>query len=206
MKSHFTLLICFFAFACTQKHIDTELEFVVPTYNPESYSIARLDEAFYRNYNFIIDTNEHIYFYQYPIKYGWCGTITHADTFKIPPLINLRTTDITEIPLTSIGEFVKLNIIRGSYLNRQVVLASRLDTIRFKEFSQLVLLLKDSNNKTEWILRKTTPEEEVVLDYKKKQSEYDSKKIRWDSSKTFFMETIEKKITKQLNEYRNRSR
>jgi hypothetical protein len=60
------------------------------------------------------------------------------------------------------------------------------DTITSKSLTQLMSILKDTTNNIYYSLRKTTLEEDIVLDYKKKQAFYYPNKINWDSSKVWF--------------------
>lgn len=163
-------------------------------------------KEFYFSYNFIIDTGNHIFYYQRPISRS-CHVLNSWD--RIPPFLELRPNEIIEIPTNNIEQFLKLNMLNSEYL-KSASLASPVDTIKSQGFLKIISLFKDPSYKVEWVFRKTTIEENIVLDYKKKREEYSPDEIKWDSTKTLFSETIERLRKTQIDSifkiYENSSR
>jgi hypothetical protein len=83
-----------------------------------------------------------------------------------------------------------LNLLKAKQNDRRVAIATTVDSIISPGLSKIVSVFKDTSNHVSWIFRKVTPEEAVVLDYKKRQIEYMPTEIKWDSTKTLFFETI----------------
>lgn len=142
-------------------------------------------QPYYLPLNFIIDTGEHIYFYQQSILHGWfCGTGL-PDT--IPPFfIDLQPKDIVEVPIDNVEQFIKLNIRHLSEEDRLFTIASTIDTITSTGLAEIFFVFKDTANHIKWTFRKTTQEETVVLKYKKSRERYEADAIKWDSARTLF--------------------
>ena len=165
-----------------QKNTDT---FIVPGDNPKD-----LVKEFYFNYNLIIDTGNHIFYYQRPIVRS-CGNIEEWDKLKIPYFLGLKPNDIIQIPSDNIEQFLKLNMLNSEY-QRWASIASTVDTIKSSGLFKIMSLFNDTLNNVKWIFRKTTIEENIVLQYKKSGNTYSPDEIKWDSTKTLFPETIQK--------------
>ncbi|RZJ99335.1 MAG: hypothetical protein EOO43_26785 [Flavobacterium sp.] len=150
-------------------------------------------KEYYFPSNFIIDTAGHIYFYQQKIKSGWiCGTGMNWDT--PPSYIDLQPNDITEIPTPNLEKFIKANIKHLDSSDRQFAIASVNDTIISSGLKKIFSVFKDKSNRITWTFRRTTPEETIVLDYKKSRKKYYAGDIKWDSTKTFFPFEVDKTI------------
>ncbi len=154
--------------------------------------------TYYFPSNFIIDTGGHIYFYQQSIQNGWlCGTGINWDT---PPyFIDLKPKDIIEVPSDNLERFIKANIQYLDNYNRKFAVASTVDTITSVGLAKIFKVFQDTANHIKWRFRRTTQEENVVLEYKKKQERYDYEEIKWDSTKILFLpkfDNIEFKIPK----------
>lgn len=134
--------------------------------------------------NFIIDTFGEVYFYAQP-QYGWfCGTGFNWDT--PPEFINLKPKDIVQVPINSITDFIKLNVLSLDGNDRRVAIASVKDTIQSVGLSKILAVCNDNSNKIKWTFRKTTQEENVVLKFKKLNRKYYFEDIKWDSTKIWF--------------------
>lgn len=130
--------------------------------------------------NFIIDTGGHVYYYQQNINSGWsCGA--SLDSTTPPPFLNLRPKDIIEIPDRSLEIFIKSNIQYLDNYNRKFSIAAVKDTIVSAGLTNIFSVLTDTNNHINWIFRKVTPEESIILKFKKSRDQYVSEKIDWDS-------------------------
>jgi hypothetical protein len=141
------------------------------------------NRAYYFPSNFIIDTGEQVFYYQ---QKQTLNADARLDWTTPPLFINLQPKDIIQIPVNSIAEFIALNILNKDSFNRYVAVASTLDTVQSLGFSKIVTLLNDTANHIRWKFRKVTQEEAVVLDYKKKQRNYYSDEIKWDTTKIRF--------------------
>lgn len=137
--------------------------------------------AYYLPYNFIIDTAEQIYFYQ---RERIINDDAEVAWDTPPEFINLQPMDIIQLPKDKIEEFMMLNILNSDRLGRVVAIASTEDTIESSGLSKIIYTL--SENRVPWKFRKVTQEETVVLDYKRRQVVYNSRSIKWDSTKIRF--------------------
>ncbi len=187
------LLICLTLFlGCTQPTKNSTETFIVPVDTLPIYKTTGnqpppppLIKSYYFPSNFIIDTGGHIYFYQQRVQYGWfCGTGIEWDT--PPSFIDLKPKDIIEVPSDNIEQFIKSNIQYLDNSNRLFAIASTVDTITSAGLAKIFMVFKDTSNHINWKFRRTTQEENVVLDYKKKKERYDYEEIKWDSTKILF--------------------
>jgi len=200
------LLICLILFWCcsqpTKKLTET---FIVPVDILPTYKQTGNQppppppiRTYYFPSNFIIDTGGHIYFYQQSIQYGWlCRTGIKWDT--PPHFIDLKPKDIIEVPSDNLEKFIKSNIQYLDNSNRKFAVASTIDTITSVGLAKIFKVFEDTANHIKWRFRRTTQEENVVLDYKKKQERYDYEEIKWDSTKILFQrkfDNIKLKIPK----------
>ena len=147
-------------------------------------------KEYYFPSNLIIDTGEHIYFYQQKIKAGWvCGT--DMDWNTPPSFIDLHPKDIIEVPAQNIEDFIKFNIQYLDSSDRQFAIASVADTITSSGLAKIFSVFKDKANHIVWTFRRITEEETVVLSFKKsKEKYYHFDEIKWDSTKTLFPSAV----------------
>jgi len=149
-------------------------------------------QTYYLATNFIIDTSGEVYFYEQP-QYGWfCGTGFNWDT--PPEFIDLKPKDIVRVPINSITDFIKLNVLSLDSNDRRVAIGSVKDTIKSIGLSKILAACNDNSNKIRWTFRKTTQEENVVLNFKKLNRRYNSEDIKWDSLKIWFPLKIDSSI------------
>ena len=176
---------------CNHPTTKNDNTFIVP--NDSAYFYKHAGEVppppppppkeYYFPSNFIIDTGGHIYYYQQRMKIGWNCTPSEAD---LPPLfIDLQPKDIIEVPTQNVEEFIKLNIQYLDNSDRQFAIASVADTITSNGPTKIFLIFKDKTNDISWIFRRTTQEENIVLNFKKsKEIYYHADRFKWDSTKT----------------------
>jgi hypothetical protein len=145
--------------------------------------------TYYFPFNFIVDSAGQIFFYQLQLPSWTCMIGRGWDT--PPEFIDLHPTNIVRVPEEGIPEFIKLNILTQDSSIRRVAIASMLDTIHSPALSKVMAVLQDSASHAKWLLRKTTMEEEVVLDHKKKQRAYLADEIKWDSTKVLYPPKID---------------
>jgi len=139
------------------------------------------NRVYYFPSNFIIDTAGQVFFYQ---RQGKWNDDVQVDWNTPPNFIDLKPKDIVQIPIKSIEEFIKLNILDIDSSKRYIAVASAKDTINSPGLSKIIAICKDDNNHIRWKFRLITQEEAIVLDYKKGKRNYDSEEIKWDSTKT----------------------
>jgi hypothetical protein len=149
-------------------------------------------QTYYLATNFIIDTSGEVYFYEQPQYAFYCGTGLDWDT--PPEFIDLKPKDIVQVPINSITDFIKLNILSLDSNDRRVAIASLKDTIQSVGLSKILAACNDNSNKIRWTFRKTTQEENVVLKFKKLNKRYNSDDIKWDSTKIWFPLKIDSSI------------
>jgi hypothetical protein len=134
--------------------------------------------------NFIIDTAGEVYYYQQPQYSFYCGTGLDWDT--PPKFINLKPKDIVQVPINSLTNFMKLNVLSLAINQRRVAIASIKDTIQSIGLSKILAVCNDNSNEIRWLFRKATEEENIVLKYKKHNWRYYPEDIKWDSTKIRF--------------------
>jgi hypothetical protein len=197
-KIFLPFLLTFFI-SCSQRPTRTDDVYIVPQrQKPQVDTIPNEPpppppiQTYYLATNFIIDTSGEVYFYEHP-QYGWfCGTGFNWDT--PPEFINLKPKDIVQVPINSINDFIKLNILSLDSDNRRVAVDSVKDTIQSIGLSKILVVCNDNSNKIRWTFRKTTQEENVVLKFKKLNMRYNSEDIKWDSTKIWFPLKIDSTI------------
>ena len=182
---------------CNHPTTKNDNTFIVP--NDSAYFYKHAGEVppppppppkeYYFPSNFIIDTGGHIYYYQQRMKFGWNCIPSEVD---LPPLfIDLQPKDIIEVPTQNVKEFIKLNIQYLDNSDRQFAIASVADTITSNGLTKIFLIFKDKTNDISWIFRRTTQEENIVLNFKKsKEMYYRADEYKWDSTKTLFLPKI----------------
>lgn len=134
----------------------------------------------YAQNNFIIGDSNKIYFYR------TAPVMICTPQKKHPPeFINLEPNDIIELPVSSIGEFVHLNF--GGELRRKriISIASFTDTIKSDSFRYLLTSFA-TEKIAKYFIRRTTLEEEVVLNHKTKDLSYFPEEVDWDTTRINF--------------------
>lgn len=137
----------------------------------------------YGTNTFIVDSDSKLYYFKRGDVGHICGNWSKDDT--IPYYINLQPKDLIEIPNNSISEFVKLNY-KDNFRNLTFI-ASKLDTIKTKNYFDLIKAIKSSlKEKDMYFIRRTTQEEDTVLKFKKNKYKYNSNDIKWDENRITF--------------------
>lgn len=149
----------------------------------------------YGTNSFIIDNDSKIYYSQRKEIGTICLTnLPIEDT--IPHFINLHPKDLIEIPVNFIDEFIKVNY-KNDFKNITFI-CSKKDTLKSKSFFALQNALKSHSQKRDFYhIRRTTQEEDTVLEYKKNNKYYNSENIKWDKTRITFPFT--KPNTKTVN-------
>jgi|GEM_PF-3325859 len=174
------------AIACAQPK--SNVTFIVPldtlpTSNSATASIPPPpppNRAYYFPSNFIIDSAGQVFFYQ---EQGKLNDDVQRSWNTPPEFIDLKPKDIVGVPDNNIEEFLKLNVLNIDSSKRYIAIASEKDTASSLGLSKIIAICKDRKNHIRWKFRKITQEEEIVLDYKKRQHNYDPAEINWDSTK-----------------------
>ena len=188
------LIICLIAFySCNHPSKDKIDTFIVPADTMPIYKWTNLEKppppppnrGYYLPANFIIDTAGQIFFYQRDRLFGFDVVDDVVTKWDTPPqFINLKPQDIIQIPVDNIESFIKMNILNIGYKDRFVSIASTRDTIKSEGLSKIMAIFnKRPKCVRGWIFRKVSQEEEVVLDYKKRNAFYYSGDVKWDSTK-----------------------
>lgn len=146
--------------------------------------------------NLIIDKYSNVFYYQRNKKPALlCDYGRENDT--IPLFLDLQPKDLIKIPKDYIGEFINENLKDKEKKKQILIMASQMDTIKDKQFLKFLKNIQIPI----YIIRRTTQEEDTVLNYKKKNTFYDPKEIKWDKSRIKFPEHI--KFAKRPTETAN---
>ncbi len=179
--------IIFFA-ACQERTKDKETTLVVskivntkepPKPPPTPYS-------YYGCFNFIFDTDGTLYYYQRSYDRNKAPIRVIDFDSDAPIFINLNPDDIIIIPEDGVKSFIARNILKSGKTCRSVRVIGVTDTIKSRSIDALMNIFADTANHIFYSVRKTTVEESVVLDYKRREKFYYSDKVNWDSSKIWF--------------------
>ena len=142
-------------------------------------------ENYYSKHNIVIDSLGDLYYFKHK-KIAWvCGTGYDSDTTYPAMFISLSPKDLTLIPKNEIDNFLRLNITDSLKPDDKmyIMVGSARDSFYSPELSKIALTI-DKYKDGRIIIRKTTQEEEIVLDYKKKKLPYNPNLINWDSTRT----------------------
>jgi hypothetical protein len=176
---------------CSCRTNDKEISLAIPeigkTTDPKEPPPPPLSPyAYYSCFNFIFDSTGTIYFYQHfydrnikPIR------VIDFDS-NAPIFINLNPDEIISIPADGVKSFVEQNVLKADAAYRSVRVIGVTDTIKSKSLLPLMNILTDTLNDIAYLVRKATFEENVVLNYKRRQQFYYPDKVNWDSTKVWF--------------------
>lgn len=203
LSNKFTLtktIICCLIFisACSQKTQDSGFTYVVSSFNKlkDSKEPPPPSPPSYGPFNFIIDTAGQIYYYQLQAgKLKFLDGCTSDD--KTPVFINLQPENIVQLSLTNIDDFITTNILHFESEYKYIGIACQQDTVTTIGLKRLIDIFSDTANHSKYFVRKTTQEENVVLDHKQRQIYYDANSVKWDSTEimlplNFTMPHVEK--------------
>ena len=135
-------------------------------------------KGFYSEHQLLIDKKGNLYFYQKKYFMGLCSTGSENDT--LPHLLRLQPKDIVKISQKNLTDFLSDNILDKKKDRQILIIASQNDTIKNTSFFDFL----NNKNISNYIIRRTTQEEDTVLKYKTNNEHYyypDS--IKWDKNK-----------------------
>lgn len=196
------LLLCFLFFeSCSKKETVIDEVYIIKSkvktpvkehYNSKNKRIPLppTHSGFYGLTNIIIDKQGEFYFYQREYDFTWdCIPEENPN----PDFIDLKPIDLIKVPKNSIVDFLKENTspaIKKNY--GAFILASQLDTLKTKEFINLIRYVNNTKKSgiRIYLIRKTTQEENVVLRFKKNDSVYDSDEIKWNKDSIKFFNEV----------------
>lgn len=134
-------------------------------------------KGFYGENNMLIDKSGNVFFFQEQYIGAVCGTGMENDT--LPKFLDLQPEDLIKIPKQSLEKFINENVMSKPEKRRILIIASQNDTIKDKAFLKFYYNLKVPI----YFIRRTTQEEDTVLQYKKTDKHYFSDEIKWDKTK-----------------------
>jgi hypothetical protein len=137
-------------------------------------------KGFYGESNLIIDKKGEIYYFQKRYFMLFCDYGMENDT--LPEFLDLQPKDLIKIPKEALKRFVDENVMNREKRRQILVIASQNDTI--KDITSLKFL-RNTRVPT-YFIRRTTQEEDTVLQYKKTKIYYYSDSIKWDKTKIKF--------------------
>ena len=177
--------------SCSQQPTRTNDVYIVPQRQKQQVDTTPNEppppppiQPYYLTSNFIIDTSGEVFFYEQPQYDFYCGTGLNWDT--PPKFIDLKPQNIVQVPINSLIDFIKLNVLSLDINQRRVAIASIKDTIQSIGLSKILAVCNDNSNEIRWLFRKTTQEENIVLKFKKLNWKYYAENIKWDSTKIQF--------------------
>lgn len=142
--------------------------------------------GFYGSSNIIIDKKGDLYFYLRENRYKWDCII---DENPLPEFINLQPKDLVKVPTNSVADFLKVNVVKNTREKRtHLIVASQLDTLKSEGFFNIMHFLRD-NKIPLYLIRRTTQEEDVVLEYKEGDLFYNSDSVQWNKSRIKFFDS-----------------
>ncbi len=205
MKVYLVLiLVCFFLLNCTKKEEVKNEVYIISKAESDYKKMLKESKNLttppppprgrfaYGSNNFIIDKDTNLFYFQQP-SFFICGTGAENDT--VPRLMEFKKEDFIQIPRNSIREFVQLNLKDGE--RNFTHIASQIDTLNFDLFFDLIhavnkpKIQKDSDS---FIIRRTTQEEDTIIEYKKSGKSYYHSNIKWDTTR---IDTVRYKFVKR---------
>ena len=182
-----TIIICltFFA-ACTQLSKGKEFTFIVSSFRKpiNSKEVVPPLMPVYAPFNFIVDTGGQVYYYQLQLGKPKCAS--GNDDYLTAPFIRLQPENIVQVPQSNLEDFIKSNILFLDKDYKYISIASFLDTVKSSSLKELITIFSDTTYKITYSIRRTTQEEQIVLDYKKRVIYYDPNSVVWDSTRIEF--------------------
>jgi hypothetical protein len=187
-------VICFFLLSCTKKeekviakdkpyiisYEDEKLQKHIDSLKESSSKIVEFPrKGFYGEHQLLIDKKGNLYFYQKEYYSEFCSYGSENDT--IPHFLHLEPKDIIRIPQKNLTDFLSENILSKEKNRRILIVASQKDTINNLAFFDFL----NKNNIGTYVIRRTTQEEDTVLQYKNndKYLYYYPDSIKWDKTK-----------------------
>jgi hypothetical protein len=191
-------LICLFMLSCSKKE-DNQKKITTYVISYENQKHKNYSDSLLRNNSnlieipkrgiygesqLVIDKKGNLYFYQNAYVMRMCGTRDENDT--LPHFLDLKPKDFVQIPENSLGDFISKNILTKEKNRRILIIASQCDTIKNISFLNFL----SNNQLNAYYIRKTTQEEDTVLQYKIGDKYYDFEYVKWDKTKIKFPDYI----------------
>lgn len=145
------------------------------------------DNQYYSNHNFIIDSLNHVYYFYQPRAYMpvYCGTGLDQGPFPAP-FIKLYPKDIIDIPANDFETFFKSKVMDSLKPEERmyIYIGSQKDSFQSAEVNQIFKKLESDEKNRRIICRRTTQQENIVLEYKKSCKPYNPDTIKWNPELT----------------------
>lgn len=183
MKRFFACIGLTFFISCNDKlpleQKEKELYIISKKDSIQNLSL-KIEHDYYSRNNFVLVGTNKIFFYRNGALWNCMPTED-----KRPVFIDLDTEDIIELPLSSIGEFIDLNFGGEKKFNNSISVVSYTDTINSKAFEELMKAFS-KNRLPKFLIRRTTLEEEIVLQHKIQDLPYLPDEVEWDTTRINF--------------------
>ncbi|MFW0738390.1 hypothetical protein [Flavobacterium sp. T12S277] len=186
-------IICFLLLNCNKKknsvknkpyiisYEDRKLQnYIDSLKKSNSKTVAFPRKGFYGEHQLIIDKKGDFYFYQKEYFLEFCSYGNENDT--LPHLLRLEPKDFVRIPQKNLTDFLSENILTKEKNRQILIIASQKDTIKNTSFFEFL----NTKNIGTYIIRRTTQEEDTVLQYKnndRKHFYYYPDSIKWNKTK-----------------------
>lgn len=188
MKKYFLLFCVSILLSCEGKLHEKKQDkiYVISENDSTNKLFVFREDEYYSKFNLILGDSDKIYFFRY-----YNHSLMNCIPSDNPPhFLDLNTSDIFQIQLDSIDDFIKLNDNKGAFLAESIYnIASPQDSIKSKAFEKIIDVFSSIKQK-KYIVRRTTMEEDTVLYYKVNNRSYDPKKIKWDTTKVNLRDRI----------------
>ena len=188
-------MICLFLLNCSKKKEKTSVKnkkpyiisyedrklqnYIDSLKESKSDFVAFPRKGFYGEHQLIIDKKGNLYFYQKEYFIAFCSYGSENDT--LPHFLYLEPKDIVRIPQKNLTDFLSENISTKEKNRQILIIASQKDTIKNISFFEFL----NKKNIGNYIIRRTTQEEDTVLQYKNNDGKhlYYPDSIKWDKTK-----------------------
>lgn len=198
MRVFIGFMVCLFLLNCTKlkekiviknkpyiiSYEDRKLQKYIDSLKESKSNFAAFPrKGFYGEHQLIIDKKGNLYFYQKEYFMQLCSYGSENDT--LPHFLRLEPKDIVRIPQKNLTDFLSENILIKEKDRQTLIIASQKDTIKNISFFEF-LKKKNIGN---YIIRRTTQEEDTVLRYKNNDGKhiyYYPDSIKWDRTKIKF--------------------
>ena len=135
---------------------------------------------FYLENHIIVSKNQDLFFYQcHRVDYLW-DCVPHHDS--IPIFKNLEIANLFDVTHVNLDSLFKYNILNKGRSRKHIVIGNQSDTIK----NQNLLKSLKSSRIPIYAFRRTTQEEDTLLQFKIKNEIYFPDNIKWDMKRIYF--------------------